>query len=104
MCLVGNGGMDPYSSPYIVPRNSLHNPVPDCLLRTRQMKHPSIIKKRGSFIKAEERSDRSLTLNIYVKINNNINTNISISICIDICAYRHTRIFLAYYVLYDIER
>ena len=35
-CLVGNGGMDPYSSPYIIPNNSLHNPFPHSLLRTRQ--------------------------------------------------------------------
>ena len=33
--LVGNGGMDPYGSPYIFP-NSLHNPFPHSLLRTRQ--------------------------------------------------------------------
>ena len=25
-CLVGNGGLDPYSSPLLVPNNSLHNP------------------------------------------------------------------------------
>ena len=28
--LVGNGGVDPYSSPYIIPNNSLHNPFPTC--------------------------------------------------------------------------
>ena len=28
--------MDPYSSPCIIPNNSLHNPVPHSLLRTRQ--------------------------------------------------------------------
>ena len=27
-CLVGNGGMDPYSSPYIIPNDSPHNPFP----------------------------------------------------------------------------
>ena len=30
-CLVWNGGMDPYSSPYITPNNSLHNPFPHSL-------------------------------------------------------------------------
>ena len=35
-CLVGNGGMDPHTSPYIIPNNSLHNPFPHSLLRTRQ--------------------------------------------------------------------
>ena len=33
---VGSGGMDPYSSPYIIPNNRLHNPFPHSLLRTRQ--------------------------------------------------------------------
>ena len=33
-CL-GNGGMDPYSSPYIIPNNSPHNPFPHSLRRTR---------------------------------------------------------------------
>ena len=28
--------MDPYSSPYIIPNSSLHNPFPHSLLRTRQ--------------------------------------------------------------------
>ena len=28
--------MDPYSSPYIIPNNCLHNPFPHSLLRTRQ--------------------------------------------------------------------
>ena len=27
-CLVGNGGMDPYSSPYIIPKSSPHNFIP----------------------------------------------------------------------------
>ena len=27
--------MDPDSSPYIIPKNSLRNPFPHCLLRTR---------------------------------------------------------------------
>ena len=27
--------MDPNSSPYIIPKNSLRNPFPHCLLRTR---------------------------------------------------------------------
>ena len=35
-CLAGNGGMDPCSSPYIIPSNNLHNPFPQSLLRTRQ--------------------------------------------------------------------
>ena len=30
--------MEPYSSPYIFPDNSLHNPFPHSLLRTRQLK------------------------------------------------------------------
>ena len=30
--------MDAYSSPYIIPNNSLHNPFPHSLLRTRQNK------------------------------------------------------------------
>ena len=38
-CLVGNGGMDPYSSPYISPNNSPHNPFPQSLLRTRQLRY-----------------------------------------------------------------
>ena len=37
-CFVGNGGIDPYSSPYIIPSNSLHNPFPHSLLSTRQSK------------------------------------------------------------------
>ena len=35
-CLVGNGGMDPFSSPYITPNSSLPNPFPHSLLRTRR--------------------------------------------------------------------
>ena len=35
-CLVGNGGMDPYSSPYITPNNSPPNPIPHSLLSTRE--------------------------------------------------------------------
>ena len=36
LCLVGNGGMDPYSSPYIIiPNNSPHNPFPHSLESTR---------------------------------------------------------------------
>ena len=35
-CLVGNGGMDPYSSPYIIPNNRPHSPFPLSFLRTRQ--------------------------------------------------------------------
>ena len=35
-CLVGNGGMDPYYSPYIIPNNCRHNPFPHSLLRTRR--------------------------------------------------------------------
>ena len=31
-----NGGMDPCGSPYIIPNNSLHNPFPHSLPRTRQ--------------------------------------------------------------------
>ena len=32
----GNGGMDPYSSPYIIPNHSPNNPFPHSLLSTRQ--------------------------------------------------------------------
>ena len=32
-CLVGNGATDPYSSPYIIPNNSLYRPFPHSLLR-----------------------------------------------------------------------
>ena len=35
-CSVGNGGMDLYSSPYVIPNNSPHKPVPHSLFRTRQ--------------------------------------------------------------------
>ena len=35
-CLGGNGGMDPYSSPYIMPNNSPHSPFPHSLLSTRE--------------------------------------------------------------------
>ena len=38
--LVGNGGMDPYGSPYTIPNNCLHNPFPHSLPRTRQSKTP----------------------------------------------------------------
>ena len=31
--------MDPYSSPYIIPNNSLHNPFPHSLLSTRQLSY-----------------------------------------------------------------
>ena len=31
--------MDPYSSPSLIPNNSLHNPFPHSLLRTRQKPH-----------------------------------------------------------------
>ena len=34
--LVGNGGMDPYSSPHIIPNNSPQNPFPHSRRRTRQ--------------------------------------------------------------------
>ena len=34
--LVGNGGMDPYSSPYTIPNNCPHNPFPHFLLSTRE--------------------------------------------------------------------
>ena len=27
-CLVGNGGMDPYSSPCMIPKNNPQNPFP----------------------------------------------------------------------------
>ena len=36
--LVGNGGMDPYSSPYIIPNNSPHIPFPHSLLSTRELR------------------------------------------------------------------
>ena len=32
--LVGNEGMDPHSSPYIIPNNSPHNPLPHSPLST----------------------------------------------------------------------
>ena len=35
-CLAGNGGVDPYTSPYIIPNNSPHNPFPHSLLSTRK--------------------------------------------------------------------
>ena len=35
--LVGNGGMDPYSSPYIIPNYSPKNPSPQSLLSTREL-------------------------------------------------------------------
>ena len=47
-CLVGNGGLDPYSSPYIIPNNSLHNPFPHSLLRTGQMNAWSTAKAMGT--------------------------------------------------------
>ena len=53
-CLAGNGGMDPSSSPYIVPNNSPQNPFPHSLLRTRQERPNSyavdytIVKQRRS--------------------------------------------------------
>ena len=34
--LVGNGEMDPYSSPYIIPHNSPHHPFLHSLLSTRE--------------------------------------------------------------------
>ena len=34
--LVGNGGMDPFSSPYRIPNNSPPHPFPHSPLRTRQ--------------------------------------------------------------------
>ena len=37
--------MDPYTSPYIIPNNSLHNPFPHSLLRTRQ---PGSSTSRGA--------------------------------------------------------
>ena len=36
--LVGNGGIDPYSSPYIIPDNSLQNLFPHSLQSTRQQR------------------------------------------------------------------
>ena len=41
--LVRNGGMDPYSSPYIIPNNSLQNPFPHSLLRTTQLIFRSVV-------------------------------------------------------------
>ena len=35
-CLVGDGGIDPCISPYVIPNNRPHKPVPQSLLRTRQ--------------------------------------------------------------------
>ena len=36
LVLVGNGGVDPYSRPYIISNNSPHTPFPHSLLSTRQ--------------------------------------------------------------------
>ena len=58
-CLVRNGGMDPYSSPYIIPSNCLHNPFPHSLLRTRQI---SVVASRDRIL----RSDILLTGTPYV--------------------------------------
>ena len=38
-CLGGNGGMDFYSSPYIIPNNNPSNPFPHSLLGTRGLVH-----------------------------------------------------------------
>ena len=35
-CLGGNGGMDPYSSPYMIPNYNPYNPFPHALLSTRE--------------------------------------------------------------------
>ena len=35
-CLVGNGGMDPYSSPYIIPIDNPKDPFPHSLLSIRE--------------------------------------------------------------------
>ena len=35
-CLRGNGGMDPYRSPYITPSSNPYNPFPNSLLSTRE--------------------------------------------------------------------
>ena len=65
--LVRNGGMDPYSSPYIIPNsNSLHNPFPHSLLRTRQMISPlfcavcavSLCSLQRATIEVAEKSDQ----------------------------------------------
>ena len=40
------GEMDPYRSPYIIPNNSLHNPFPHSLLRTRQSRAWSFMAGR----------------------------------------------------------
>ena len=37
-CLGGNGGMDPYSSPYIIPKNNPYVPFPHSLLSTKELK------------------------------------------------------------------
>ena len=39
-CLVGNGGMDPYSSPYIIPNNSPHNPFPPFPTKNQTVRPP----------------------------------------------------------------
>ena len=46
--------MDPYSSSYMIPNNSLHNPVPHSLLRTRQKTHTN------SFFHLLQRPDQRL--------------------------------------------
>ena len=39
---VGNGGMDPYSSPYIIPNSSPHNPFPHSLLSAKEFFDPGL--------------------------------------------------------------
>ena len=39
--LVGKGELDPYSSLYIIPNNSPHNPFPHSLLSTRETNEAS---------------------------------------------------------------
>ena len=39
--------MDPYSSPYILPNNGLHNEFPHSLLRARQFHAPDVGPSRS---------------------------------------------------------
>ena len=47
-CLGGNGGMDPYSSPYIIPNKNPYSPFPHSLLSTREVLELSVSMLRAS--------------------------------------------------------
>ena len=57
-CLLGQWGNGPYSSPYTIPNNSLHNAFPHSLLSTREINQVQcpvlkvdIVGRHGSFRK-----------------------------------------------------